>query len=410
MDRGYFYRMEITSHLAVAINLILILPLSLAQPTLKLVSVLYRHGDRSPAAIYPLDKNNATAWPDGLGWLTNIGKQQQFVLGQFIKNKYSGFLNTSYYNHTEILVQSSGVNRCLMSAYCHLAGLYSPQGEQIWNPNLLWQPIPVQSTPTKSDNKLALGAPCPKYDKLLADVFNSPEIQKEEMENKDFYEMIEKNTGISKENVEDIWKVSDPLICEQAHNMTWNDWVYQSGVWEKLQSLTSLSYAVYLYTPEMARLKGGPLLKEIITNMQTATQQDKPSPKFYMYSAHDTTVATLLSAMHVFDRHAPIYNALVMVELHNIQSDYVVKIFYKNESNSDPYELFVPGCNLPCKLVDFVSLTKDTVPVDWNQECQLPVSQLPVSQKSADTTKCPNGGPTIFLSTWLILLTLWICA
>lgn len=47
--------------------------------------------------------------------------------------------------------------------------------------------------------------------------------------------------------------------------------------------------------------------------------------------------------MHVFDRHAPIYNALVMVELHNIQSDYVVKIFYKNESNSDPYELFVPG-------------------------------------------------------------------
>ena len=33
--------------------------------------------------------------------------------------------------------------RTMESAYCFLAGMYPPQGEQIWNPNLLWQPIPV---------------------------------------------------------------------------------------------------------------------------------------------------------------------------------------------------------------------------------------------------------------------------
>ncbi|KAH9488851.1 hypothetical protein Btru_058684 [Bulinus truncatus] len=363
--------MEISKLNVLCIILIVNLRFSSAQPTLKLASVLYRHGDRSPSSVYPLDNNQVTAWPDGLGWLTNLGKQQQYELGLYIKNRYSGFLNTSYYHHEEILIQSSGVERCLMSAYCHLAGLYSPQGEQIWNPSLLWQPIPVQTSPVKTDNKLAISAPCPKYDKLLGDVLQSPEIVKEEQENKVFYDMVEAKTGIKKENILEIWGVSDTLLCEKIHNLTWNDWAYENGVWDKLLSLSSLSSAVYTYTPEMARLTGGPLLKEIISNMQAAVIQDAPSPKFYMYSAHDTTVAALLSAMHVFDRHAPMYRALVMVELHYIQNDYFVRIYYRNDTTREPYELTPPGCENPCKLAEFVSITQDTVPEDWDQECQL---------------------------------------
>ena len=33
---------------------------------------LYRHGDRSPVRIYPKDPHGATAWPEGLGELTNV--------------------------------------------------------------------------------------------------------------------------------------------------------------------------------------------------------------------------------------------------------------------------------------------------------------------------------------------------
>ena len=33
---------------------------------------LYRHGDRSPVRIYPKDPHDATAWPEGLGELTNV--------------------------------------------------------------------------------------------------------------------------------------------------------------------------------------------------------------------------------------------------------------------------------------------------------------------------------------------------
>ena len=37
------------------------------------------------------------------------------------------------------------------SAYCLLAGMYPPQGKQIWNPRLLWRPIPVYSIDPRED-------------------------------------------------------------------------------------------------------------------------------------------------------------------------------------------------------------------------------------------------------------------
>ena len=32
-----------------------------------------------------------------------------------------------------------------MSAYCNLAGLYPPEGTQVWSTDIKWQPIPVHT-------------------------------------------------------------------------------------------------------------------------------------------------------------------------------------------------------------------------------------------------------------------------
>jgi hypothetical protein len=337
--------------------------------TLRQVNVLYRHGDRSPTAIYPLDINKeSVAWPDGLGWLTNIGKNQQYQLGQYLKGRYDGFLNTSHYNHNEILIQSSGVERCLMSAYCNLAGLFPPQGSQIWKADLLWQPIPVQTKPVDTDNMLAETAPCPRYDQLKQEAFDSPEVKKEEEENKEFYEMVTAKTGVNKETLEDIWEVVDTLVCERAHNLTWNDWV-TPAVWAKLDAMLTMSFDTLFATPEMSKLKGGPLLKQIISNLDSGSLPGAQLPKFYMYSAHDVTVASLLSALNVYNSHQPIYRALVIIELHEVNNVSEVQILYKNETDREPYTLIVPGCDSSCSLDKFKALTQASIPGNWTEEC-----------------------------------------
>ncbi|GFO25792.1 lysosomal acid phosphatase [Plakobranchus ocellatus] len=348
----------------------------LASPpsSLRLVSLLYRHGDRSPVKIYPKDIHQEyNTWPDGLGWLTNLGKQQQYELGEFLKDRYDGFLNTSYYNHEEIRVESSAENRCLMSAYSNLAGLYPPLAAQLWNPDLKWQPIPVQSKPLETDNKLGLKQPCPRYDQLFAELLNSTAVREEQESYEEFFKMVEKNTGIKRESLKDFWSVADTLTCEKAHNLTWNDWVYAPDVWETILELQTIAFDLLFNTSAMVRLKGGPLLKEIIANMEAASETLNPLPKVYMYSAHDTTVAALLRAMLIFNTPPPEYRALVIVELHEIDSKHVVKILYRNDSTTEPYEFIPKGCSDPCTLQEFIKVTAERVPGNWQEECKVKV-------------------------------------
>ena len=51
----------------------------------------------------------------------------------------------------QVYVRSTDVDRVLMSALSNLAGLFPPNGSQVWNSDLLWQPIPVHTVPEDSD-------------------------------------------------------------------------------------------------------------------------------------------------------------------------------------------------------------------------------------------------------------------
>lgn len=67
---------------------------------------------------------------------------EMYKLGQEFKEVYDQFLATEYIPE-DVYTLSSYADRCQMSAQLLLAGLYPPVKEQIWNKNVLWQPIPV---------------------------------------------------------------------------------------------------------------------------------------------------------------------------------------------------------------------------------------------------------------------------
>ena len=48
----------------------------------------------------------------------------------------------------------------------------------------------------------------------------------------------------------------------------------------------------------------------------------------------------------------------------------MLKIFYKN-STGEPTLMILPGCIAACPLNQFISLTKDVIPENWDRECLL---------------------------------------
>ena len=64
----------------------------------------------------------------------------------------------------------------------------------------------------------------------------------------------------------------------------------------------------------------GPLVKELVEHFHDYAQSKltPPNRKLFMYSAHDVTVATFLSALNIFNGIQPPYASMVLVELHEL--------------------------------------------------------------------------------------------
>ena len=122
------------------------------------------------------------------------------------------------------------------------------------------------------------------------------------------------------------------------------------------------------YNKEAKRVKCGPLLKNIIQNLDKKIN-GTIDEKFWQYSGHDTTVASLLQCLGVFDGDQPDYAGAVFIELHqNEENQYEVVLLYR-KSPVEVKNLIIPNCSLYCPLEKFKELTKYVIPDDWEKEC-----------------------------------------
>ncbi|XP_058801272.1 testicular acid phosphatase homolog [Phymastichus coffea] len=140
---------------------------------LELVQVLFRHGDRTPledeASLLPQFNNSYEPW--GFARLTKKGMIQEYELGKILRERYNDFLSNMY-RPQNVYAYSSNTDRTIASLQLVLAALYTPVGEQKWNDDLNWIPIPIHTVPRFLDI-LTHSRDCPKYLQKLKEVFNS---------------------------------------------------------------------------------------------------------------------------------------------------------------------------------------------------------------------------------------------
>lgn len=63
------------------------------QYRLVLVQFIFRHGDRTPIRLYGTDPYKRSDFVEGLGQLTNRGKNRMFRLGETLKRRYENYLS-----------------------------------------------------------------------------------------------------------------------------------------------------------------------------------------------------------------------------------------------------------------------------------------------------------------------------
>ncbi|XP_075211915.1 prostatic acid phosphatase-like isoform X2 [Lycorma delicatula] len=282
---------------------------SFNETSLKFVAILHRHGQRTPLEFYEFDpyKDVNKYWPIGLGQLTARGKLQLYELGKTFKERYKSFI--SNYSAKSVRVSSSDADRCHMSVAALLAGLFPPQGDEVWNKELLWQPIPIHSEPSNED--------------------------------------------------------------KEQHGLTLPPWTKMVHP-HKTKEKTALHQASLAWNKILKRFRGGPVLKEILGQFKEKSEGHNEDKKLLLYSAHDTTIVSVLRALEFNNLLVPDFGASLIFELQQLNDEYFVKIFYlENASQTQPNELQIPDCLTPCPLDTLLNITEYVRSVDWDEQCKI---------------------------------------
>lgn len=346
---------------------------AVVEDTLQLVTVVMRHGERAPQDTYPNDPYiNDPMAPYGWGQLTNEGRRSQYNQGLYLRERYNKFLGPTY-TPDIFYLQSTAVDRTKMSGMLEAAALWKPSEEQAFKPDLPWQPVTLFYQPRAEDTLMLVWDTCPKYAKLRHSIVELPEVQKIQEDNNELYEELTNLTGMLISTPDDVGSLYGTLTAEDHMNLTLPEWT-KDYYPDKLIPLTLYELQLNVYNDLLRKLKGGPFLKKIVNDMLMKKEGtlEPQKRKMYMYIGHDSTIVTLLDAMHIWNNQMPHYNIMIMIELHKSpESDWNVQLFLRNTTAHEPYPLTIPGCATACPLEEMVQLLKPMIPDNWEEECKV---------------------------------------
>ncbi|XP_018403581.1 PREDICTED: uncharacterized protein LOC108780391 [Cyphomyrmex costatus] len=354
----------------ISLNTILI---AAGHSELKIINVVFRHGDRTPdnngREMFPNDPYvNYSFYPTGLGQLTIEGKKHEYRLGKFLRSRYNDFLG-SLYTPKILIARSSDYERTKMSLQLVLASLFPPKSVQRWNPLLNWQPIPTLYAPRVDDN-IILADECPQYLEEYNRIVNSPEGQEKIGQFKDLMGNLTKLTNKKIETVEDLYFLYHTFVAESSLGLILPEWAYDYFPYGPLFDGIVAAYNISNFTPLIRRLFAGPMIRAMTDNMIAAQNPNIAlNTKIYLYSGHETNVASMLHAFGVYKPHVPEYSSAVILELQQIEQEYYVKLVYYRGIPPTAKDLKIPGCDILCPFDTYLDLINDLIPSDEEMIC-----------------------------------------
>lgn len=307
---------------------------------------LIRHGDRTPINEIP---KSPYAWPQGLGELTAEGMHQEYELGSSLRKKYIDHyhLLPASYSQETIYVKSTDVNRTLMSAESFLLGLY-PLGTGPYlsknKPALpnAFQPIPIHTE--SKEHGYILG-------NLHNKEFNPDQTwQKKNNELKSKYKHWSEVSGFEINDLKDLSKLGSALYIRQLHHVPFPAGISKQDAAELIttaQYVSAAPYKQHAITPP----------PEFFTTIADYFQQamtQKNNLKYVLFSAHDSTIFSVTSALDAFVDDVPYASDLNFSLFEKNSNQYYVKISF----NGKP--LSIPTCDNHdvCSISQFMQLVK----------------------------------------------------
>jgi lysosomal acid phosphatase len=341
-----------------AVGLIFCIPsISFAAEKLVFALDLIRHGDRTPVFSMPAVDYK---WSEGLGQLTAEGMRQEFELGQAFRKRYieTEHLLPEHYQHGTMYVRSTDYERTLMSAQSLLMGMY-PAGtgpvsdEKIPGlPNSL-QPIPVHSAPVQQDKVILHRLSSAQYSYLMKKyVYSTPEWQLKERELSPQFKRWSEASGMSITSLAEVNTIADTLFVHQQHHIP-----MPAGLSEE-DIKTIIAAGDWAFMAEerpypVARANSHQLAM-FITQILVKSSKPDARLKYVLLSAHDSTLASMMSLLGVPLLVTPHYASDLNFALYEGGGKgYTVKITYNDEL------VTVPACGgTTCTLRQIVNLMK----------------------------------------------------
>uniref|UniRef100_A0A914KN51 Uncharacterized protein n=1 Tax=Meloidogyne incognita TaxID=6306 RepID=A0A914KN51_MELIC len=353
--------------------IILLIQLSFCNCILKHIQLIFRHGQRLPTSFLTFPSEGR---PPGIvqklerGELTIEGMRQEYQLGKLLRTFYGDFLGEMY-RPGEINIKSGRDNRTLTSAQLLLAGLFPPLNEQIWDNQLLWQPIPIETVEILDHQSFGMFDHCPEGEKNLKEGEGYKRLEglfKEEIER------MEKDTQMKIDGIFILQRVLDSIVTRSKlpQLLPLPAWANSSKYLEERRK-KHLSLHIGLIDLFLENM-GGWHFDQILGRMDDAVGK-RNDQESMLYSAHDTNILTIgrfLGIEHINSILSD-YASFLVFELHSNKSfdgeEYFVEIKFRNGLNATTETLKIENCQNPCPLSKFRSLGRRVTSAQWMRQC-----------------------------------------